>query len=108
MGYYTCFTLEIKTADNLGTHPDDIAIIAKLRETNEMAEYALDETGYSHNDTKWYDHAEQLREFSKLYRRHFLSFTGTERVLMTSGTSISKAERCKVPRSVWSTTSSMS
>ncbi len=67
MGYYTCFTLEIKTADNLGAHPDDMAIIAKLRETNEMAAYALDETGYSHNDAKWYDHEEQLREFSRLY-----------------------------------------
>lgn len=53
--------------DNQTAHPDDTAIIAKLRETNEMAEYALDDTGCTHNDAKWYDHEQELKEFSKNY-----------------------------------------
>jgi len=67
MGYYTCFTLETKTSDNLGEHPDRASIIERLRSENESAEYALDENGETHSDAKWYEHENDLREFSKLY-----------------------------------------
>ncbi|MEO8168299.1 MAG: hypothetical protein ABI623_08630 [bacterium] len=65
MGYYTCYCLEIKTADNSGPHPDALAIIAQLRAINENANYALDERGSTEMDAKWYDHRTELLEFSK-------------------------------------------
>lgn len=67
MGYYTCFSLEVMTADNSVAHPEAAAIIAKLRETNENANYALGEEGEMEMDAKWYDYTDELREFSKLY-----------------------------------------
>lgn len=67
MGYYTCFSLQVMTADNSVYHPDSAKIIAKLRETNENANYALTEDGNTEMDAKWYDYTDELREFSKLY-----------------------------------------
>src|SRR5258708_2298192 len=67
MGYYTCFSLNVMTADNSTIHREAEAIIAKLRETNENANYALGEDGAMEMDAKWYDYSEELREFSKLY-----------------------------------------
>ena len=67
MGYYTCFSLEVMTADNSAVHPEAAAIIAKLRETNEYANSALNEDGITEMDAKWYDYTDELREFSKLY-----------------------------------------
>jgi len=67
MGYYTCFSLEVMIADNSAVHPEAAAIIAKLRDTNESANYAFDQDGAMQMDTKWYDYTDELREFSKLY-----------------------------------------
>lgn len=65
MGYYTCFSLEVRMADNSATHPNSAAIIASLRRENENASYALDEEGSTQTDTKWYDSELELKEFSK-------------------------------------------
>ena len=67
MGYYTCFSLEVKTADNSATHPNQCEIIARLREENEHASYALDEEGATQHDEKWYDSDVELKEFSKKF-----------------------------------------
>ena len=67
MGYYTCFSLEVMTADNSAVHPEATAIIAKLRETNEDANCALNEDGTTEMDAKWYDYTDELREFSTRY-----------------------------------------
>jgi len=67
MGYYTCFSLEVMNADNSALHPESTAIIAKLRDANENANYALNEDGTTEMDAKWYDYTDELREFSKLY-----------------------------------------
>ena len=67
MGYYTCFSLEVMVADNSAVHPEAAAIIAKLRETNENANYAFDQDGATEMDAKWYDYTDELRVFSKLY-----------------------------------------
>lgn len=67
MGYYTCHCLEVKTADNLGPHPNALAILAQFRRTNENAAYALDAEGSTESDAKWYDHDTELKEFSRSY-----------------------------------------
>lgn len=67
MGYYTCFSLRVMTADNSVDHPNSAAIIAMLREANEYANYALTEDGDTEMDAKWYEYTDELREFSKLY-----------------------------------------
>ena len=67
MSYYTCYCFEVKTGDNSGSHPDDFAIIARLRATNENAYYALDKGGSTETEAKWYDHETDLKEFSKNY-----------------------------------------
>ena len=57
MGYYTYFKLGIsKNQDEL---------IDELRSKNENANDAIDSEGYSNNEAKWYNHEEDLKEFSK-------------------------------------------
>ena len=65
MGYYTCYSLEVRTADNSATHPKQSDILTMLREENENASYALDEEGATKDDAKWYDNEDDLKEFSK-------------------------------------------
>jgi hypothetical protein len=67
MGYYTCYELEVNTEDNLATHPNSSEIIARLREENENAFYALDEEGAIQEDAKWYDSEEEMKDFSTKY-----------------------------------------
>ena len=67
MGYCTCFTLEVRTADNSAVHPNCIEIIASLRKENESALYGLDEEGSTQPDAKWYDSDLELKEFSKKF-----------------------------------------
>ena len=43
------------------------AIIADLRKTYPDAAHAITETGRNNNSSKWYDHEEHLRDFSKKY-----------------------------------------
>ena len=62
MGYYTMF--------NLTVHTDKFSeeeIIGKFRKENKYAEYCFDENGGAEEEAKWYDHEEDLKEFSKKY-----------------------------------------
>jgi hypothetical protein len=58
MGYYTTFSLEVENA------PNDVDIIAVLRDWEEDAMYALDESGNTSESLKWYDHVVDMRAFS--------------------------------------------
>jgi hypothetical protein len=65
MGYYTNFTLSIVDGN------DDVAdeeIISKLVENEESnACAALNKDGSWADSAKWYNHEDDLREFSKLF-----------------------------------------
>jgi len=66
MGYYTAFSLELKTAsgNNLFSHPDPDPIIAELRGENKEAEYCLDVDGLTEETGKWYDVDSDMKAFS--------------------------------------------
>ena len=66
MGYYTRYDLRV--LKNILEEADNSAeVIAELRKENESAEFAIDENGEAQDDCKWYDHEEDLKEFSKKY-----------------------------------------
>jgi hypothetical protein len=44
-----------------------LEVIKQLRESNDEAQYSLDADGSSEDSSKWYQHEEELREFSKLH-----------------------------------------
>ena len=48
-------------------HRDQDEIIADLRNNNECAHKALDESGNTNDQTKWYDMDKDMKEFSKKY-----------------------------------------
>jgi len=57
MGYYTRYGLTVVDGeDNL---------IQEFREECVMANHAVDENGYTNDETKWYDHEKELKAFSK-------------------------------------------
>lgn len=60
MGYYTAYKLDVFVENPL-------EIIAELRRLSEDADYALDEEGDTGNNCKWYDHDNEMVNFSKLY-----------------------------------------
>jgi len=65
MGYYTRYSLEVE-----GPNPESKYghVIRRLRNDCEEAEYALDENGDpSGDESKWYDHNNDLVKFSKQY-----------------------------------------
>ena len=62
MGYNTSYDLDLKNAGE-----KTLEIIKELRNTYEDAEFALDENGGSYDNAKWYDHEENLVEFSRKY-----------------------------------------
>jgi hypothetical protein len=51
-------------------------IIAKLRETNENAKYSLGEDGEAQDESKWYDHEPEFKEFSKQFPSWLFTLTG--------------------------------
>ena len=57
MGYYTRFELTVVTGDD--------SLVQDFRNECEGAEYAFNEEGYTEDETKWYDHEKDLKEFSK-------------------------------------------
>lgn len=61
MGYNTYYDLKIKDCVRINT------IIEELSDENDDAAYALDENGNTEMPCKWYDHDEDLKEFSKKY-----------------------------------------
>lgn len=57
MGYRSYYTLTIE--------PDeDGAIMEQLREENEEARYAFDDTGTAQDETSWYESDEEMKAFS--------------------------------------------
>lgn len=61
MGYMTRFRLSLDG--------DDVTqeIIADLRKGSDYASYALSSDGSTQDETKWYGHKDDLKEFSKKY-----------------------------------------
>lgn len=57
MGYYTSYELEINKGDG--------SVITNLLAENEDAAYAIGENGESKEESKWYNHEKDLRDFSK-------------------------------------------
>ena len=64
MGYYTNYSLIIYENNS---DKSDEEIIKHLREYCPEAKWCLDEYGYCNNDGKWYDHQDDMQNFSKLY-----------------------------------------
>lgn len=60
MGYYTNYSLETDSQENKN-------IIEEFREIDGNAKYAIDANGDCQEWTKWYDHEEDLKNFSKNY-----------------------------------------
>lgn len=56
MGYYTSYSLDIVEGDH--------ELIKELVETNEHAAYAIDVTGDTESECKWYSCEEDLKDFS--------------------------------------------
>jgi hypothetical protein len=63
MGYLTKYSLSILDTED----EEQKAIIGLLREENESARYALCKDGSEAEPCKWYEHHEDLAEFSKRY-----------------------------------------
>jgi hypothetical protein len=56
MGYYTRYELLIRKGNS--------DLISEFLKENEYAEYALNEDGSSNETCTWYDHEDELKEFS--------------------------------------------
>lgn len=72
MGYMTSYQLNVK--DDWGVFRNEP--IEDLRKTNSNASFAIDGYGETSNDTKWYKHEEDLKEFSKKYPNHLFILDG--------------------------------
>lgn len=81
MGYISTYSMDINySSEYANARPDamgpseeeKIGIIKAFRDQYEDAMYALDEDGDCNDGAKWYDHAEDLRDFSKQYPNHLL------------------------------------
>lgn len=63
MSYYSYYTFSVMN----GTAEDDERITAELRAENENAQLCMTEDGYPESHITWYEHEEDLKEFSKKY-----------------------------------------
>jgi hypothetical protein len=63
MGYYSSFTLGTR----IPPAPTHAKIMEDLRGQFEEANFALDAAGAAEESSKWYDHEENLKEFSRQY-----------------------------------------
>jgi hypothetical protein len=61
MGYYKRCTLVIED------HHEPEEVIKELRDENEWAEYAFEESGECSDEVKWYDCIDDMKGFSKRY-----------------------------------------
>lgn len=55
---------------------DEDYILTDLRKTYDEARYALTESGSTNNSSKWYEHKENLKEFSKKYPNWLFTLSG--------------------------------
>jgi len=62
MGYTTSHTLIVHVPQG-----DSSDVIDDLRNTSDSAKYAINDTGGTEEPCKWYQHEEDLRDFSKKY-----------------------------------------
>lgn len=69
MGYYTKYKLEINDSNK-------IDIIKELIEYYHEASYAINEDGSLYDETKWYDHESDLKDFSKNYSNILFELSG--------------------------------
>lgn len=68
MGYRSYFSLSVHELGNGRIKKDaDPQIIARLRQVNENAEYAICDDGSTNEGAKWYDCGEDLGAFSSGY-----------------------------------------
>ena len=72
MGYYTGYSLDLR--GNVENHDE---IIADLRNSNENADWAIDENGEQQESCKWYEHEVELKAFSKKYPEVIFCLHGT-------------------------------
>jgi len=72
MGYYTFHELEV-----IGKHGDDLSeIIEKLIGFSIEAKYSLDLDGSCIDQTKWYNHEEEMKELSMMYPEELFRLSG--------------------------------
>ncbi len=80
MGYYTRFSLNVSELNKRvlpkSKRFDEFEIIKDLRDTNENAEYCLEEDGSAAEGSKWYEWQEELVEFSKKYPNALFEMSG--------------------------------
>jgi len=79
MGYNTRYTLNVEhTKLTLveDTLKNDLEIIKDLRNTCEEAKFALNEHGGSYDNTKWYNHEDDLVKFSQKYPSIIFTLSG--------------------------------
>lgn len=70
MGYYTNYSIQGENRENDPDSDVDVtfeSILETLRQENEEARYAFDESGDCNNNCKWYNAQSELVEFSKNY-----------------------------------------
>ena len=65
MGYRTLYSLELVIPNTAKYQYEDV--LSDLRSTNDSAERALEEDGRTAEECKWYDHKEDMKEFSRKY-----------------------------------------
>lgn len=80
MGYYTYHELCIFSREGnkltLLDRGPEIAIIDVLRKEYESAKDSIDDHGCTNNHTKWYNHADDLKAFSKKYPEYVFRLHG--------------------------------
>ncbi len=69
MGYLTEYNLKIKGVDTS-------EVVKHLREHSEHAFYAIDENGDYASETKWYEHENEMKEFSSQYPNAIFKLSG--------------------------------
>jgi len=74
MGYYTQYRLGINTPK--GYEKTSLKIIDDLRDSNANADYSLMPDGSFNNESKWYDHEGDLKEFSLKYPEVIFTLIG--------------------------------
>jgi hypothetical protein len=68
MGYYTYYELSIKKGDD--------NLISEFIKSNVDAPFALDSSGYSRQECRWYNHENDLKEFSLKYPETLFELKG--------------------------------
>jgi len=76
MGYYTSYELRIEIDGSTNNETSE-QVIEELVKEYKGAGYALDENGDTAESTKWYEHDEDLTEFSKKYPDYLFHLSGT-------------------------------